>query len=127
MLFSAHQILCLNLLLIYSHKYIYIYYRKYSEGGKISIMLVNTVALVEQHSKYFENHTSFSVATYTGDMNVDNWDKEKWLMEFNKYNVLIMTCQILKNISEANFIGIYFQVNFDAHIGSTSIIFIHWY
>ncbi|CAG9838636.1 unnamed protein product [Diabrotica balteata] len=84
--------------------------RSYSEGGKISIILVNTVALVDQHGSYITNHTSFSVGKYTGEMNLDFWPRTKWFEEFNKYQVLIMTSQILDNLSRTNFIDLN-QVN----------------
>lgn len=33
--------------------------------------------------------TSLKVAHYTGDMDVDNWNKEKWFDEFNENQVRI--------------------------------------
>ncbi|KAG5887606.1 hypothetical protein JTB14_002615 [Gonioctena quinquepunctata] len=61
--------------------------RSYSNGGKITIILVNTIALVEQHKKYILDHTNLRVGQYTGEMNLDFWPKNKWLKEFDKYQV----------------------------------------
>ncbi|XP_015599757.1 endoribonuclease Dicer isoform X2 [Cephus cinctus] len=66
----------------------------YSEGGKRTIFAVNTVALVTQQTGYLARHTSFSCKGYTGDMNVDSWSKEYWLIEFEQNQVLVMTSQI---------------------------------
>lgn len=78
---------------------------KYSEGGKISIILVNSITLVDQHAKYVLNHTNFNVGQYTGDMNLDFWPKDKWYEEYDKHQVLIMTAQILLNIVTQHYIG----------------------
>ncbi|KAJ8969648.1 hypothetical protein NQ314_001650 [Rhamnusium bicolor] len=45
--------------------------RAYTDGGKISVILVNTIALVEQHAKYILDHTSLNVGRYT-DVNKVN-------------------------------------------------------
>lgn len=86
--------------------------RSYSDGGKITAILVNTVALVEQHGKYVKDHTHFSVGQYTGDMSLDFWPRDRWYDEFNKSQVLIMTCQIFVNLVNNNFMGMYTNNNF---------------
>lgn len=68
-------------------------------------MLVNSVALVDQHAKYVANHTNFQVGQYTGEMNLDFWNKYKWYEQYDKHQVLIMTSQILLNNITSNFIG----------------------
>lgn len=83
----------------------YLFCRKYSEGGKITIILVNSVVLVNQHAKYVANHTTFKVGQYTGEMNLDFWPRDRWYEEYDKYQVLIMTSQILLNIINQFFIG----------------------
>lgn len=65
------------------------------------------MALVEQHGKYINDHTNFTVGQYTGDMNLDFWPKDKWYDEFNKYQVFILTCQIFVNLVNNNFMGKY--------------------
>ncbi|XP_031333092.1 endoribonuclease Dicer-like [Photinus pyralis] len=72
--------------------------RPLSQGGKLSIMLVNTVALVEQQSKYLRSLTDQDVGAYSGYMNVDLWDDSVWLEQFEKYQILVMTSQVLVNI-----------------------------
>lgn len=79
--------------------------RPYSLDGKVTIILVNTVALVEQHAKYIRDHTTLTVGQYNGEMNLDFWPKSKWYDEFDKYQVFIMTCQILVNLNNQKFIG----------------------
>jgi len=49
--------------------------------------MVNTVALVGQQAGYIRRHSRHSVGEYSGDMNVDYWDKEKWQEELSKYQV----------------------------------------
>lgn len=71
----------------------------------MTIMAVNTVALCDQQSKYLRRHTHFDVGSYTGDMNVDSWNRAMWENEFNKNQVLVMTAQILVNILQSNFIS----------------------
>nr|CAI5861281.1 unnamed protein product [Callosobruchus analis] len=73
--------------------------KSYSQGGKITVVLVNSVPLVAQHAKYIREHTPFSVAQMSGDMNVDNWSKERWLGEFNTKQVFVMTAQIFVNLT----------------------------
>lgn len=72
-------------------------------------MLVNTIALVEQHAKYITNHTNFKVGQYSGEMNLDNWPKSHWNGEYDKFQVLIMTSQILLNNIQQDFIGMYYN------------------
>lgn len=40
-----------------------------------------------QLGKVLSIHTKFKVCCYTGDMNVDAWDKKTWNDEFYKYEV----------------------------------------
>lgn len=70
---------------------------------------MNSIALVDQHAKYVAKHTVFQVGQYTGDMNLDFWPKDKWFEEYDKFQVLIMTSQILLNNITQNFIG---ELNF---------------
>ena len=52
-----------------------------------------------------ESQTELKVGKYTGDMNVDAWDRATWETEFNKHDVLVMTHQILLNNLKHAFIG----------------------
>lgn len=97
------------------------FFRKYSNGGKITIILVNSVPLVDQHAKYVSNHTNFQVGQYTGDMNLDFWPKDKWYEEYDKYQVLIMTSQILLNNITQNFIGEYKVFNYFILFGNMKL------
>uniref|UniRef100_A0A0K8S5D2 Uncharacterized protein n=1 Tax=Lygus hesperus TaxID=30085 RepID=A0A0K8S5D2_LYGHE len=72
--------------------------KKFTEGGKRTFFLVNTVQLVTQQANCVASQTPHTVGTYSGDMNVDYWTKEKWLAELDKHEVLVMTAQIFLNL-----------------------------
>ena len=55
--------------------------------GKRTFFMVNTVALVGQQAAYIRRHSRHSVGEYSGDMNVDFWDKDKWQEELSKNQV----------------------------------------
>ncbi|MBA0759745.1 hypothetical protein Gotri_022582 [Gossypium trilobum] len=60
----------------------------------------NAVFLVPQvvlQADALEMHTDLNVGKYWGDMEVDFWDDAKWKQEIDKYEVLVMTPQILLN------------------------------
>lgn len=76
------------------------------EDHKISVLLVNTVALVYQHSKYISNHTTFKVGSFSGEMGVDFWDSARWHQEFKTNQVIIMTSQILCNLVTTNILDL---------------------
>ncbi|KAK5650969.1 hypothetical protein RI129_001998 [Pyrocoelia pectoralis] len=80
--------------------------RRLSEGGKISIMLVNTQALVDQQSKYLRALTDQDVAAFSGDMNVDYWSSSKWKDHFEKNQILVMTTQILVNLLQRSILSL---------------------
>lgn len=62
--------------------------RPYSQDGKRSIFIVNTVPLVTQQSEYIKRHTDLTCRGYSGDMQVDYWDEQQWLTEIDKHQVL---------------------------------------
>ncbi|XP_047345738.1 endoribonuclease Dicer isoform X1 [Vespa velutina] len=70
----------------------------YSQGGKRTIFVVNTVPLVTQQAEYIARHTGLSCKGYCGDMKVDFWTKEIWLKELDEQQVLVMTSQIFLDI-----------------------------
>ncbi|KAK0080172.1 hypothetical protein PV326_008304 [Microctonus aethiopoides] len=70
----------------------------WDEGGKRTLFLVNTVPLVAQQCAYISRHSDLSCNGYSGDMNVDMWDADMWREEFNRYQVLVMTSQILLDL-----------------------------
>ena len=61
---------------------------------------------MHQQAQVIKDTTCLDVGSYTGDMGVDFWNKEKWHEQFDKYDVLVMTCQILVNILGHGFIGL---------------------
>lgn len=56
--------------------------RSISQGGKRSVFLTNTQALARQQAEVIGKMTSLNVRVYTGDMNVDAWNRDKWTDEF---------------------------------------------
>ncbi|XP_057660796.1 endoribonuclease Dicer [Diorhabda carinulata] len=80
--------------------------KSYSQGGKITIILVNTIALVDQHADNIIKHTGFNVGRYTGEMNLDFWPKTKWYEIYDKHQVIIMTSQILVNLVHNSYIDL---------------------
>lgn len=99
-------------------------FRKYSENGKISIVLVNSVPLVEQHAKVLRTRTHYRVGEYTGDMKLDFWSREEWHKEFDKYQILVMTCQILVNLYNSSYIGSYkFLFPCETNVANVFLIF----
>ncbi|KYN08971.1 Endoribonuclease Dicer [Trachymyrmex cornetzi] len=72
--------------------------KPYQEGGKRSIFVVNTVALVEQQSTYIKRHTDLKCKGYSGDMKVDFWSEQQWMTEIEEHEVLVMTSQIFLNL-----------------------------
>jgi len=67
--------------------YFFYIFRPYKEGGKRSIFVVNTVALVMQQADYISRHTGLTCRGYSGDMHVDFWEEEKWLAEIEAHQV----------------------------------------
>lgn len=80
--------------------------KDYSEGGKIGIMLVNTVPLVEQHAETIAMHTDLRVGALSGEMNVDFWIKKDWDTKCKKNNMFIMTGKILENALKQKYIDL---------------------
>ncbi|XP_011693477.1 PREDICTED: endoribonuclease Dicer-like isoform X2 [Wasmannia auropunctata] len=81
--------------------------KPYGEGGKRSIFIVNTVALVDQQSTYIRRHTKgLNCGGYSGDMKVDFWSEQKWLAEIEKNQVLVMTSQIFLNLLVHRYIAL---------------------
>lgn len=61
--------------------------RSLYEGGKRSVFLTNTQALARQQAEVIGKMTSLNVRVYTGDMDVDNWGRDKWTNEFESAQV----------------------------------------
>lgn len=79
----------------------------FSVGGKRAVFLVNTVALVEQQAEVLLRHLCVSeVGQYSGDMHVDFWNKCMWDGEFEKFQVMVMTADILKDLLLKKYISL---------------------
>jgi endoribonuclease Dicer len=69
--------------------------RKYSEGGKRSIFLVNTVCLAKQQAAFIAEVLPYNVAVLCGENNVDNFELENWLAVLEKNEILVATVQVI--------------------------------
>eukprot|EP01114_Cavostelium_apophysatum_P018214 TRINITY_DN5592_c0_g2_i1.p1 TRINITY_DN5592_c0_g2~~TRINITY_DN5592_c0_g2_i1.p1 ORF type:complete len:1321 (-),score=333.81 TRINITY_DN5592_c0_g2_i1:25-3987(-) len=65
---------------------------------KWTVFLVPVVCLAEQQARAIRNHTDLNVGVFTGDKNVDFWDKAQWQQQLDEHQVLVMTAQIFYNI-----------------------------
>lgn len=74
---------------------LFLYFRPYREGGKRSIITVNTVPLVYQHTEYIRRHTDLHCKGYSGEMKVDFWSEEQWLAEIEEHKVLLCSINLL--------------------------------
>lgn len=48
------------------------------------------MALAHQQAEVISKTTPLKVAVYSGDMNVDAWNKEKWFNEFDENQVMLL-------------------------------------
>jgi endoribonuclease Dicer len=65
----------------------------YTEGGKRSVFLVNSVFLAKQQKRAIEFHLPYRVASVTGDDNVDAFVRSDWHEILDKNEILVMTAQ----------------------------------
>ncbi|XP_074095916.1 endoribonuclease Dcr-2 [Cotesia typhae] len=70
----------------------------FDKGGKRTFFIVNTVALVTQQCAYVARNTDLKCGGYSGDMDVDSWEDDRWCEEFRNNQVLVMTAQICLNL-----------------------------
>ncbi|XP_046751680.1 endoribonuclease Dicer isoform X2 [Diprion similis] len=80
--------------------------KSYRDGGKRTIFAVNTIALADQQLRYLQRHTHLNCSSYTGEMQVDFWTRDKWLQELEDYQVLVMTSQIFLDILNHGYISL---------------------
>ena len=72
-------------------------FRPYSEGGKRTFFIVNTVQLVIQQSNFLARHTGLKCKGYSGDMQVDYWSDEMWLKEIEENQVIFSKIKFQRN------------------------------
>ncbi|KAG5680087.1 hypothetical protein PVAND_009613 [Polypedilum vanderplanki] len=77
---------------------------KYSEGGKRSVFLVNTVYLAKQQAEAIQFHIPFNVRVVTGEENVDAFEESDWLKILDNNEVLVMTAQCFHDAVNRTFI-----------------------
>ncbi|KOC68324.1 Endoribonuclease dcr-1 [Habropoda laboriosa] len=71
--------------------------KPYNEGGKHTIFIVNTVALVDQQSKYIARMIGLSCGALNGTLKCDFWKETEWNMQLQKHRIFVMTADILLN------------------------------
>lgn len=69
--------------------------RSYSDGGRRSVFLVNTVCLAKQQAESIESMLPYSVAVLSGEQSVDFWDETKWLKVLDENHILVATAQVV--------------------------------
>lgn len=74
-----------------------------SEGGKRTVFLVPTVPLVDQQTKVIKKHTDLQVDGYWGEKGVDFWTGDRWEVEFEKNQVLVMVAEVYRNVVSHGF------------------------
>lgn len=74
---------------------LYLDYRKYSDGGKRSVFLVNTVCLAKQQAESIANMLPYKVAVLCGEQNVDYWKLPEWENVLEENEILVATAQVV--------------------------------
>jgi hypothetical protein len=64
-----------------------VYFRPFRHGGKRTLYLVDTVAVVAQQASYIRHLTDLSVGEYASRDAVDTFDMEDWEQEFRENQV----------------------------------------
>ncbi|KAJ1286734.1 hypothetical protein BS78_03G374900 [Paspalum vaginatum] len=68
---------------------------KENNDRKLIIFLAPTVQLVTQQYEVIKSYTDFEVEHYHGAKGVDQWKAHSWLDQLSKYQVMVMTPQVL--------------------------------
>ncbi|KAL1131765.1 hypothetical protein AAG570_011378 [Ranatra chinensis] len=80
--------------------------KKYTDGGKRTFFLVNTVALVSQQAESLRRQLPLEIGEYCGYMGVDYWNADIWKQELDKNQVLVMTAQVFLNMLHHGYISL---------------------
>lgn len=72
-----------------------IHFRPFRHGGKRTLYLVDTVAMVAQQASYIRHLTDLSVGEYTSGDIVDVFDMEDWERQFQGNQVDVTSLCIL--------------------------------
>ena len=64
---------------------------------RLAFFLVDNVALVYQQFAVLECNLNQNVDRFSGDMNVDSWNKTHWDKHFEKNMAIVCTADILLN------------------------------
>ena len=73
------------------------YFRPFRHGGKRTLYLVDTVAMVAQQASYIRHLTDLSVGEYTSVDTVDMFDTEDWEQQFQGNQVDVTSlCIVLQ-------------------------------
>ncbi|XP_054153057.1 endoribonuclease Dicer-like [Oppia nitens] len=73
--------------------------------GKRTFFLVPLIPLVSQQASVIKTHTDLRVGQYSGSA-YDEWTKEEWVQELEKYDVFVMIGEIFRSILQKGFISL---------------------
>ncbi|XP_062207830.1 endoribonuclease Dicer homolog 3a isoform X2 [Phragmites australis] len=71
---------------------------------KLIIFLAPTVQLVTQQCEVIKSYTDFEVECYHGSKGVDQWKAQSWQEQLSKYQVMVMTPQVLLHAFRQSFL-----------------------
>lgn len=96
MLYTGYWYVYRIIVFIYIEMNPIVYCRPFRHGGKRTLYLVDTVALVAQQASYIRHLTDLSVGEYTSaDDKVDMFDMEDWEQQFQGNQVDVTSFCIL--------------------------------
>ncbi|KAE8586339.1 hypothetical protein XENTR_v10021638 [Xenopus tropicalis] len=70
----------------------------FSKNTKRTVFLVNSEKQVSQQVSAVRTHTDLKVGEYSDQEKTQCWAKERWYLEFETHQVLVMTCHIFLNV-----------------------------
>lgn len=76
------------------------------DGGKRSLFLVNTVCLGQQVTVEIKKHLDFDVACWNSESHNKSWKKERFLIEFDKHQIIVATAQLFLDAVKHSFISL---------------------
>lgn len=80
------------------HYKFYFIIRPYSEGGKHTVFVANTIPLVLQQCEYISRLTGLSCAMINSNTGVDFWNDAIWMEQLEKHQVLKSIVLIIFNL-----------------------------
>ena len=73
---------------------------------RVAFFLVELVTLVYQQFAVLEHNLDQQIDRFSGDMNVDSWNKATWAEHFERNKAIVCTADVLLNCLSRGFIRI---------------------